>query len=59
MKEIYLAPEAELLTFVPVEKLANSFWNTWGAGTAKPNDFGDGTETSDGDVEIPFDQLPG
>ena len=55
MKEIYLAPEAELLTFVPEEKLANSFWKSWGAGTANPNGFGDGTEDSEGDIDVPLD----
>lgn len=29
MKEIYIAPEVEVLCFAPVEALANEFWNTW------------------------------
>lgn len=33
LKEIYIAPEVELLLFRPVETLAdNSFWTTYGSG---------------------------
>ena len=32
LKELYIAPEVEILCFSPVEKLANNWgWSTWGA----------------------------
>lgn len=31
MKKLYIAPEAEILCFAPVENLANEFWMTYGA----------------------------
>lgn len=34
MKELYIAPEVEILCFAPVEALASDTWGwtTWGAG---------------------------
>ena len=32
MKELYIAPEVEILCFAPVEALANDWnWSSWGA----------------------------
>ena len=32
MKELYIAPEVEILCFMPVETLADNWgWSTWGA----------------------------
>lgn len=45
LKEIYIAPEVELLLFRPVETLAdNSFWTTYGSG-------GSGQAGGDGIIE--------
>lgn len=42
LKEIYIAPEVEILCFRPVEMLANDFTSTWnwsgGTGTGGNND---------------------
>lgn len=48
MKELYIAPEVEILCFAPLEALANEGWgwNTWGA---KYSD----TETVLESIEIP------
>lgn len=51
LKEIYIAPEVELLLFRPVETLAdNSFWTTYGSG-GSGQAGGDGIiESTDGPV---------
>lgn len=47
LKEIYIAPEVELLLFRPVETLAdNSFWTTYGRG-GSGQAGGNGTVASD------------
>ena len=53
MKKAYESPEAEIITFVPDEELANTFWNTWGAGTVNPLSEGTPASGDDGDIEIP------
>ena len=40
MKETYIAPEAELLCFEPVENIANDFWTTWGVRSGDNNGNG-------------------
>ena len=48
MKELYIAPEVEILCFMAVETLAdNSFWNTYG-----------GARSGDGQVDS-FVEIPG
>ena len=44
MKELYISPETEIITFAPVEQLANNYgfnYDTWGNAT----DLGFGTST--------------
>lgn len=53
MKEVYIAPEAEITTFVPMERLANSFWMTWGG--ASTNGLGGDTISAPGDIDVPLD----
>ena len=49
MKEIYMAPEVEILCFQPVETLANLATNwSWGSGTV-------GGDENEGDDFLEFD----
>ena len=57
MKKEYVSPEAEIVPFVPDEELANTFWNTWGAG-ASPLSQGNPVSGDDGDIEIPLPPMP-
>lgn len=55
MKELYIAPELEIVTFAPVEQLANGYLEGYArtiAGPATKN----GGESGDVDVSIPGDQ---
>lgn len=49
MKKEYVSPQAEVISFVPDEQLANSFWNTWGAAGVNPMAT---TPTSAADPEL-------
>ena len=57
MKKAYESPEAEVITFVPDEELANAFWNTWGAG-ASPLGVENPASNDDGDIEYPLPPRP-
>lgn len=41
MKELYIAPEVEILCFAPVEALASEDWNwsPWGARSSDTENF--------------------
>ena len=53
MKKEYVSPEAESISFVPDDELANAFWNTWGAGSS-PLASGNPASKENGDIEIPI-----
>ena len=53
MKETYIAPEAELLCFEPMENIANDFWTTWGVRSGEDN--GNGVVPDQGGASMGLD----
>lgn len=59
MKELYIAPELEIVTFVPVEQLAAGYLEGYARtiGTSVTRN-GEG-DPSEGDIDIPVDNGEG